>query len=633
MNMFEGIDVVVCGAGHAGCEAALASARCGACTLLVTGNLDTIAKMSCNPAIGGLAKGNIVREIDALGGEMAVNADCSAIQFRLLNRSKGPAVQGPRAQCDKDYYSLRMKRLLIAGNEHLHLFQAIVTGLIVKDDHVVGVTTDVGVNIHCRAVVLTNGTFLHGLMHIGQNKMVGGRLGDFASKDLSDNLVHYGISLDRMKTGTPARIVGSSIDFGQCEEQPGDKDPCLFGFYDTRSDGKPSFFSRAFNGDIENTALLDQDFSNQKSCWMVHTTLETREIIMNNLSRSPLFSGEIVGIGPRYCPSIEDKYVKFPDHETHRLFLEPEGIFSDEWYINGLSSSLPFDVQDAAIHSIPALKYAKILRPAYAVEYDFAPPTQIMGTLESKVIGGLFCAGQINGTSGYEEAAGQGLVAGVNAAMSVQNKEMMVLGRQDAYIGVLIDDLVTKGTFEPYRMFTSRAEHRLLLNHNSADVRLLPFAEKFGLLSSDRLGRTREKWSAIQTWIDRLGQQKQEGKTFTEWLTQARAPETLTFPEHFYSLSPSTQSEIIYRIRYAGYLERERRAAKKSAELDHVRIPDDFCYDDVPSLSNESRQKLKKFLPQTLGQADRISGITPVDISLLLVHLEALHREKKPDDE
>jgi tRNA uridine 5-carboxymethylaminomethyl modification enzyme len=629
MKKFGHFDTIVCGGGHGGCEAALAAARVGARTLLLTGNIDTIAKMSCNPAIGGLAKGNIVREIDALGGEMAVNADATAIHFRLLNRSRGAAVQGPRAQCDKDMYCERMKRSVLQKFENLLVFQAIARDLIVENCSAVGVVTDLGLEIFATTVLLATGTFLGGVIYVGKSKIEGGRLGDFSSRSLSSNLQKYGIALDRMKTGTSPRIVGSSIDFSMCEEQCGDEEPCLFAFYDVMKgkscNEKPDM---AHANNLAHCHALEGNSKNQRSCWITHTTSTTKDIILKNISNSPLYSGEIKGIGPRYCPSIEDKYVKFPDHGEHHIFLEPEGIHSNEWYVNGLSSSMPIDVQMDVFESIPSLRNVKMTRPAYAVEYDFAPPTQIDATLQSKIVENLFFAGQINGTSGYEEAAGQGLVAGVNAGRKSLGMEMMVLARHDAYIGVLIDDLVTKGTFEPYRMFTSRAEHRLLLNHSSADVRLLNFAEKFALLGDSRIRETREKSKRIDSWIARLKNNKFADKAISDLLLQGKGMDEISFPDSFYTETDPIRNEVIYRLRYAGYLERELHSMEKLSELERIKIPRSFDYTAMHGLSNESRQKLQTHSPLNLGQASRISGVTPVDISLIHMTLEKLRRHE-----
>ena len=608
-------DVIVCGAGHAGCEAALAASRCGADVLVLTGNLDTIAQMSCNPAIGGQAKGQMVREIDALGGEMALNTDQSAIQFKLLNSSKGPAVQAPRAQCDKKSYQLRMKHVLEL-NKNITLFQGIVEGLIIKNDKCTGVETSLGINFYGKSIIVTTGTFLRALMHVGKEKSEGGRLGDHVAKGLSRDFIKHGIELNRFKTGTPPRLLGRSINFEKTEIQYGDKKPTKFAFYDTRTHDEVFHVERRGRWfHVEHHSPLPTI-----NCHTTRTTSHTAKIIKDNLHLSPLYKGDISGTGPRYCPSVEDKIVRFGEKDGHQIYLEPEGINTDEWYVNGLSTSLPFDVQNDVVHSIPGLESAIIIRPAYAVEYDYANPTQLSRTLESLKVESLFFAGQINGTSGYEEAASQGLVAGINSARKALNEPTVTFGRDEGYIGVLIDDLVTKGTTEPYRMFTSRAEYRLLFNHSSAELRYLSKLNNLSLVSDKRKLAIQKKSETITDWVNKLKTEIfKENSTFADILKQGQSESNL--PQTFKNLHQETKSEILYQVKYEGYLLRELKSIEKMKGIERINIPKNFTYIGVPGLRKESAEKLSQIKPETLAQANRISGVNPSDISVLMVLL------------
>ena len=590
----------------------------GASTLLLTGNIDTIAQMSCNPAIGGQAKGQMVREIDALGGEMAINTDVTAIQFRLLNESKGPAVRSPRAQCDKKAYQFRLKHTLEL-QKNLQIFQATVTGLIYKNGRVIGCQTNLDIEFMGRTVVVTTGTFLRGLMHVGQNKNEGGRLGDFSAKTLSASLLEAGIELQRLKTGTPPRLLGRSINFTGLQEQKGDAKPTLFAFHDTR-DPEDLFH-------VEQTGerrLGWSPGSEQASCWMTYTTPASEKIVRDNLHKSAMYSGEIEGVGPRYCPSIEDKFVRFADKPRHLLFLEPEGRSTNEYYINGLSTSLPFEVQLDLVHSIPGLEQAVLLRPAYAVEYDFAPPTQLLPSLESRKAENLFLAGQINGTSGYEEAGAQGLIAGVNAVLKVRGEDPLIIQRHEGYIGVLIDDLITKGTIEPYRMFTSRAEHRLLFNHGSAELRLIEHAKSHKLLSNNRIANILHKLNRVHYWQNYLENTRSGPGMWAEGIR--RDKETAKLPSELEAETAEVRGEVLYRVIYAGYLERELRQVEKLKHVEKIRIPLAMDYAAIPGMRRESALKLAQFRPQNLGQASRISGVNPADISILMIQIAAQRR-------
>jgi len=621
--MFDKVyDVIVVGGGHAGSEAAAAAANMGSNTLLVTMNLQNIAQMSCNPAMGGIAKGQIVREIDALGGYSGIVSDTSAIQFKMLNKSKGPAMWSPRVQSDRMRFAEDW-RMLLEQTQNLDFYQDMVVGLLIKGEQVVGVKTSLGLEIKSRSVVLTNGTFLNGLIHIGDKNFGGGRAGERAATGITEQLIDLGFDSGRMKTGTPPRVDGRSLDFSKMIEQPGDVTPQKFSY-------------------LETTKPLE----NQRSCHMTHTSAEVHNLLKEGFDRSPMFNGRIQSIGPRYCPSIEDKINRFSEKERHQIFVEPEGWNTVEYYINGFSTSLPEDVQYKALKAVKGFEHVRFFRPGYAIEYDYFPPTQLTYSLETKLIKGLFFAGQINGTTGYEEAASQGLMAGINASLSVQNKAPFILRRDEAYIGVLIDDLITKGTEEPYRMFTSRAEYRTLLRQDNADLRLTPKGYDLGIASLARLQRMERKHNQSKDFVTFFRRQsvkpeeanpvleskssspiKQSDKMFKIFsrpnitIDDVRKFQAIEdyIREHDLNEEVIEQTEI--QIKYSGYIEKEKNNADKLTRLEYVKIPKEFDYTQVKSMSYEAREKLHAVQPATVAQASRISGVSPNDISVLLVFL------------
>ena len=621
--MFKDVyDVIVVGAGHAGCEAAAAAANMGCSTLLVTMNLQNIAQMSCNPAMGGIAKGQIVREIDAIGGYSGIVSDKTAIQFKMLNKSKGPAMWSPRVQSDRMRFAEEW-RWMLEQTPNLDFYQEMANGLLIENEKVVGITTVLGVKIQAKTVVLTNGTFLNGLIHIGEKQFGGGRAGESASFGITEDLIAAGFTSGRMKTGTPPRVDGRSLDYSKMNEEKGDDQPAKFSY-----------------------SSLTKPLTHQKSCHMTYTSLEVHDILREGFDRSPMFNGRIKSLGPRYCPSIEDKINRFADKERHQLFVEPEGWNTVEVYVNGFSTSLPEDVQFKALRSVAGFEKVKFFRPGYAIEYDYFPPTQLKHTLETKLVKGLFFAGQINGTTGYEEAASQGLIAGINAALQVQEKEPFILKRDEAYIGVLIDDLITKGTEEPYRMFTSRAEYRTLLRQDNADFRLTPKSHAIGLASEERLRRMEYKLSESEKMVSfyketsisadeanvllakndsaLVSQSDKMFKLFSR--PQIDLQDMLTLEKvKSYVEENQLDEEILeqaeIQVKYSGYIEKERNNANKLTRLEDVKIPEFFDYSKIKSMSIEARQKLAQIKPVTISQASRISGVSPSDISVLLIYM------------